>query len=91
MKTLIFKNRLPFLAVMLAVTGAFACSANRNGENRRAPAVGYTLDAQGECSIAVACNDTPSAFICRFGGSTGPIAYGKNAQGRCVETLWRPF
>ncbi|SCY73929.1 hypothetical protein SAMN02927916_3118 [Flavobacterium anhuiense] len=91
MKRIILKKRLPLLAVVLAVTGAFACSAHRNSENRRAPAVGYTLDAQGECSIAVACNDTPSAFICRLGGSSGPIAYGKNPQGRCVETLWRPF
>jgi len=90
MKTSLFKNMLPIVAVFLAVSGAFASRVVNDNFKKIAPAVGYTLDAQGECNIAVACNDTPSMYICRL-GTSGPIAYGKNAQGRCIETLWRPF
>ncbi|BFM45085.1 hypothetical protein NYQ10_15670 [Flavobacterium johnsoniae] len=91
MKRIILKNRLSILAVILAASSAFANSFKPQLEKRRGPAVGYTLNAQQQCDIAVACDDNPSPFICRLGGTTGPIAYGKNAQGQCVITLWRPF
>ena len=91
MKTLFLKNMLSIFTIVIAISGAFASSSIKKDIRSLAPAVGYTLDAQGECNIAVACSDIPSSFICRLGGATGPIAYGKDVHGRCVETLWRQF
>lgn len=88
MKTLFFKNGIAAAAVVAAITGAFA-TTGQSASKSFAPRVGFTLNAQGECNMAVACDDNPSLFICRV-GTSGPIAYGKNPQGQCVESLWRP-
>ncbi|WP_369616132.1 hypothetical protein [Flavobacterium sp. CFS9] len=56
-----------------------------------APRVGYTLNAKDDCNIQVACDDNPTPFVCRLNGTSGPQAYGKNAQGQCVEILYRPM
>jgi len=89
MKTLFLKNGMPIAAVIVAIAGAFATTSMQSASKILTPRVGYTLNAQGECNIAVACDDVPSQFICRL-GAAGPQAYGKNPQGQCVETLWRP-
>ena len=90
MKTLFLKDGMPVATAVLAIAGAFATTSMQSSSNSFAPKTGYVLDAYGECSIAVACSDVPSQFICKL-GFNGPIAFGRvELTGACTETLYRP-
>lgn len=88
MKAIFFKNGMPVATAVLAIAGAFATTSMQNASNAFTIKAGYTLDAYGECNIAVACDDFPSPYICRLGFG-GPIAYGKTSWGSCTYSLWR--
>jgi hypothetical protein len=91
MKTLFLKNVMPFAVVAMGVSGAFFTTSMQSVSKVKPPQIGYTLNAQGGCSdIAVNCDNTPRPFVCRLAGASGPQAFGKDAQGNCVQILWRP-
>lgn len=87
MKIHFLKNGMPIVTAVLAIAGAFATTSMQSDSKGFASVVGYTLNAQGECNIAVACDDLGLSF-CRL-GTSGPIAYGKSPHGQCVEALYR--
>jgi len=91
MKTLFLKDGMPIAAAILAIAGGFATASIQIASGTFTPKAGYTLNTQGECNIPVSCCDVPSAQICRSWYPNGPIAYGKNPQGQCVQTLWICF
>lgn len=91
MKTQFLSRALPFVVLFLGGLGAFVTTSMQQAEEAKAPQMGYTLNAQGGCSnVAVNCDNTPKPFVCRLGITTGPQAYGKDAQGNCVQILYRP-
>lgn len=91
MKALSIKNGMPITTAALAIAGGFATALIQITTSSFTPKVGYTLSAKGECNIPVSCCDVPSAQICRSWYPDGPIAYGKNPQGQCIQTLWLCF
>jgi len=88
MKTLL-KNVMPVAVIAMAITGAFATMSMQSSAKSIAPKIGYVLNAQGACNIPVNC-DTQGTQICRLNVTSGPQAFGKNAQGDCNEVLFRP-
>lgn len=91
MKTQFLKNVMPFAAAVLGISGAFVTTSMQSASKVNAPQIGYALNAQGSCSdVAVNCDTTPKPFVCRMGVTSGPQAYGKDAQGNCVQILYRP-
>ncbi|MDP5198995.1 hypothetical protein [Flavobacterium sp. DG2-3] len=93
MKTLNFKNMVPIAVIALGISGAFVTtsmqSASKSAFN---PKIGYLANSQGKCiNTPVNCDDTPSAFLCRIGGTSGAVAYDKDvATNNCVQPLYRP-
>ena len=85
------KNGMPIAAAVLAIAGGFATASIQIASSTFVPKIGYTLNAQDECNIPASCCDVPSAQICRSWYPNGPIAYGKNPQGQCTQTLWLCF
>ena len=83
---------MPFAVMALGISGAFVTTSMQNASKAAAPKIGYSLNANGSCSnIAQSCETTPKAFVCYIGGGTsGAQAFGKDAQGNCVQTLYRP-
>ncbi|WP_206669086.1 DUF6520 family protein [Flavobacterium pectinovorum] len=92
MKTLFFKNMLPIVIVILGISGAFANKSMSSLPRYVAPETGYTRDPSGHCTdIDVLCNNTPSAFLCRLYGTSGPQAYGIDPTTHdCLKVLYRP-
>ena len=89
MKTLFLKNVMPVAVIALGITGAFATMSMQSTTKNLVPKIGYTLNAQGACNIPVNC-DTNGSQACRLNDTSGPQAFGKNAQGNCNEVLFRP-
>ncbi|MEL1254085.1 hypothetical protein AAEO57_09885 [Flavobacterium sp. DGU38] len=84
---------MPIAVIALGISGAFVTTSMQSASKANPPQIGYPLNAQGGCNenIPQSCDNTPKAFLCRVGGGTaGPQAFGKDAQGNCVQTLWRP-
>ncbi|OMQ11505.1 hypothetical protein [[Flexibacter] sp. ATCC 35103] len=88
MKTLSFENEIPIAAAIFATAVAFATASIQIASSKFAPKTGYILSDQNECNIPISCCDVPSAQICRSWYPNGPIAFGKNPQGQCIQTLW---
>lgn len=80
---------MPVAVIALGITGAFATMSMQSSTKSIAPKTGYVLNAQGACNIPVSCN-TQGTQICRLNDTSGPQAFGKNAQGDCNEVLFRP-
>ncbi len=87
MKPLVFKNVIPAAVVAFGIAGAFATMSMQSANVT--PKIGYARNAQGPCDIPVDC-DTEGSQVCRLNGTSGPQAFGKNAQGNCNEVLFRP-
>ncbi|KQX00761.1 hypothetical protein ASC72_07810 [Flavobacterium sp. Root420] len=92
MKKLFIKNMAPIAVAVLGISGAFVTTSMQSASKSDAPPkIGYLANAQGKCTdTAVNCDDTPSAFLCRLGITSGPVAYNKDAQNNCVQPLYRP-
>lgn len=92
MKTLNFKKMVPITVFALGISGAFVTTSMQSASKTDvAPKIGYLQNSQGKCTnTQVNCNDTPSAFLCRIGGTSGAVAYDKDAQNNCVQPLYRP-
>ncbi|WP_432221820.1 hypothetical protein ACRASX_14995 [Flavobacterium sp. TMP13] len=89
MKTLFLKNIAPFAVIAMGISGAFATTSMQNASSSVAP-IGYTLGAQNKCNIEVSCSTNSTNPVCRQGITSGPQAFGKNAQGNCDVQLYRP-
>ncbi|KQX00760.1 hypothetical protein [Flavobacterium sp. Root420] len=91
MQNLLLKNILPISFSILGILGAIATkNTQKVFEKIAVPRIGYVINAQGHCTdIPVNCGDL-SPFICRLGITSGPIAYGKDNTGNCIEILYRP-
>ncbi|CAC9974407.1 hypothetical protein FLAPXU55_02104 [Flavobacterium panici] len=89
MKTLFLKNMLPAGVIALAVSGAFFTTSMQNApKNNAGLRFGYNAIA-GKCgNIEVNCDDVPSDDMCHISGTTGPLAYDKQAGNNCVNALW---
>lgn len=93
MKTLFLKNVAPLAVVTLAITGAFATMSMQKAATTAIPKLGYSLNAQGNCTnVSQACETEEDDYVCRIGGdtTTGAQAFGKDNNGNCVEVLYRP-
>jgi hypothetical protein len=89
MKTQFFKNVMPFAVIALGISGAFVTTSMQKASKTVLPQIGYSLNAQGECSnTSTSCDNEEKDFICRV--TTGAQAFGKDASGNCVVKLWRP-
>lgn len=86
MKTNFFKNMVPVAVIALGISGAFLTTSMQSASNAAAPRLGYVLDEDDDCDIAVNCNTNPNP-ICQ--SSTGEQAFGKNAQGNCDVVLYK--
>jgi hypothetical protein len=93
MKKLFLNNAMPFAVFAFGISGAFMTTSMQSTSKVNAPRIGYALNSNGSCNenISQSCDNTPKPFLCRIGGGTSGVqAFGKDAQGNCVETLWRP-
>ena len=92
MKTLFFKSIVPIIVAVFGISGAFAVTSTNRVSQYDTPEVGYTRDPSGHCTeIAVFCDNTPSNFICRLNGTTGPQVFGIDpATHYCLKVLYRP-
>lgn len=92
MKTFFSKNMIPIAVAVLGIGGAFVTTSMQNiSKNEVPPKIGYLANPQGKCTnTQVNCSDIPTAFLCRLGVTSGPVAYDKDAQNNCVQPLYRP-
>jgi len=90
MKILSLKNMLPVGVVALAISGAFITTSMQSASKNTAGfKFGYNAIA-GKCgNIQVNCDDVPKDDLCHISGTTGPLAYDKQANNNCVNALWR--
>lgn len=91
MKTSFFKKILPMLAILFAVGGAFGTYAMNHSvkDGGVAPVQGYIKNnlAGTDCTASIMCSD--QVFdLCT--SSTGTQLWAKNAQGRCVNEIYKP-
>ncbi|MFH6999411.1 hypothetical protein ACHRVZ_15890 [Flavobacterium sp. FlaQc-57] len=91
MKTLSFKNMLPFGVVVLAVSGAFVTTSMQSAvKTSMAPESGYAANAQGQCDdLPIKCDSTPKDEFCHVSGTSGPLAY-RNQSDNCIVPLYKP-
>jgi hypothetical protein len=90
MKKLILKHMTPFAVAILGISGAFFTTSMKGLPDSALPRVGYTLNAAGNCDVAVECDTNPINPICRLNGDSGPQAFAKNAAGKCNQIVYRP-
>jgi len=94
MKTLFLKNVMPAATVVLAIAGAFATTSMQSSSSSDAfqLKVGYILEADGTCDVAVACTTIPSPQVCRLWYPSGPQAFERDpVTGNCIRVLYRPL
>ncbi|WP_433811452.1 hypothetical protein [Flavobacterium johnsoniae] len=89
MKTIFFKNAVPFAVAVLGISGAFVTTSMQSSSKALIDEPGYTLNSANMCDEEVSCG-THSNQICRLNGETGPQAFGKNAAGNCNRVLYQP-
>lgn len=91
MKTEFLKNVIPFAVVTLGISGAFVTTSMQKAPKDLIPEDGYALNPQGGCSdTKTSCDTQETDYVCRIGGLSGPQAFGKDEDDRCVVKLWRP-
>ncbi|MBF4491493.1 hypothetical protein IR010_03000 [Flavobacterium sp. MR2016-29] len=89
MKTVFFKNVMPFAVAALGLLGAFATTSMQSAAKSKPFLTAYTLNSSGDCNIPVACGETPGK-VCRLNGDTGPQAYSLDSQGDCTQIAFKP-
>jgi hypothetical protein len=93
MKNSFIKNMVPIAVIALGISGAFVTTSMQSAsKSELAPKVGYLANPQGKCTqTTVNCETIQSAFLCRLGVTSGPVAYDKDiATNNCVQPLYRP-
>lgn len=86
MKTGFFKSVLPALALLLAVTAAFAF---KGADDRLAPETGWINLPGSPCAIDVECDTDGGSECTLFYDGQYHTAYGKIAPMTCTKTLKR--
>jgi hypothetical protein len=93
MKTSFFKKILPMLAILLAVGGAFgtyAMSRAAKAEVTNFPGYIKNNPLGTSCTeTQVMCSDVNDQICTINGLPTGTQLWKKNAQGRCVDEVYR--
>ncbi|WP_055096674.1 DUF6520 family protein [Flavobacterium aquidurense] len=89
MKMLFFKNGMPIATAVLAIALAFATSSMQSASKNYVNVAGFSLDSEGFCDISVECSDIVSQTMCRVTYPNGPMAFGKNFYGMCLNILWK--
>jgi hypothetical protein len=82
-----FKKMIPMAVAVLGISGAFVTTSMQKASSTLTPRLGYVLDENDDCNIAVQCDTNPNP-ICKH--SDGQQAFGKDAQGNCNVTLYEP-
>jgi hypothetical protein len=91
MKTNLLKKAAMAGVFALAVSGAVATQAQTLQKKAFTTKPGWVRGATPFiCNNEHTCNIESTDKLCRIGDpDTGVQLYGKDAQGRCIETLWR--
>ncbi|HEX8015657.1 MAG TPA: DUF6520 family protein [Flavobacterium sp.] len=90
MKTVLLKKMMPLAVFALGIAGAFVTTSMQSTSKDVTPEIGYTLDANNECSdVEVACNSIPKQ-VCLQHVTSGPQAFAKDENGNCNIVTYRP-
>ncbi|WP_343591058.1 DUF6520 family protein [Flavobacterium sp.] len=81
------KKMIPMAVAVLGIAGAFVTTSMQKASSTLIPRLGYVLDENDDCNIPVQC-DTNQNEICQH--TDGQQAFGKDAQGNCNVTLFKP-
>lgn len=91
MKTNFLKRAAVASVFALAISGAFATHAQTVQKRAATVKLGYVRGTTPfDCNNQEDCQIESNEHLCRVGGSdTGTQLWGKDNQGRCIQTLYR--